>query len=665
MALPEYDPQRHHFGIGVDADTLKGFLTQGTLTKRLASQPFDRASNVGSDELISSERFSVWTQSDYTGGEFFYDWSDEAGFAHCVGMMPNQLGSSLMTTRPIELVEGGHSQDTDQRPFIMDTYDGKLWVLFVNSSNLLKILRYTNLDNSEPDVDDDQIDLPGSRNASAAAFNFNTDRLWVGTTEASTGTAAEKAPRVYTYVWHPDAVRPSRLFTQKTELRGPVVAADPATKVCGIQLFSPLKLIVTRHGTNDDDDRVWAHISGTGDSTKWDLVGVLPGRYVKSCVYQGSVYIMTRSLLDNQTQLSSTQGDMIHPIVNFPYYFRGESMIEYAGRLFVAGVGLDLGGNETHGELYEVSGTSLRLVRTFKPESVIRTPRTQMKHMKALAVAEGVLWMPDANGGTEIYDAVSDGLFGGPELQAGGSVFSTPEFCGAVPFGDSVFFWGQSTSSGYTGLYRTRRWSEAPGEYTCYVETSDFDIHPGRKKIWGECVVHTREIAPTLEASVDSGDTWTEIASTSESEINGHRYETVFDLSTLDSSRSLRLRFTFTHSGTAGEYPAEILSHSVSFLLRNSGLRQWSLTVPAVEQATTWDDTEDQDYDPEEVREQFWDWATEGTILVLQEDNGEQARVVITNLEDRRPAVTIEGESFLSLSLAEVGEPPVAVIPEE
>src|ERR1044072_5686715 len=318
MALPEYDPQRHHFGIGVDADTLKGFMPQGTLTKRLASQPFDRASNVGTDELISSERFSVWTQSDYTGGEFFYDWSDEAGFAHCVGMMPNQLGSSLMTTRPIEMVEGGHAQDVDQRPFVMDTYDGKLWVVFVNSSNLLKILRYQNLDNNEPDVDDDQIDLPGSRNASAAAFNFNTDKLWVGTTEASTGTAAQKAPRVYTYEWHPDAVRPSRLFTQRTEIRGPVVAADPATKIVGIQLFSPLKLIVTRHGTNDDDDRVWAHISGNGDNAKWDLVGILPGRYVKSCVYQGSVYIMTQSLLDNQTQLCSTQGDMIHPIVNFP-----------------------------------------------------------------------------------------------------------------------------------------------------------------------------------------------------------------------------------------------------------------------------------------------------------------------------------------------------------
>ena len=688
MTLPAYDSDLHHIGLGEDGNNLTGFLIVGGYTKRGVGDPFQRASNVGTDELISSERQSIWTQSDYTGGEFFHQWSDEAGFSECAFLVPNQLGTGLRTSRPLDPLWVSGAQ-AGARLLFMDVIDGALYAIFVNASNLCKLVRFTNLNSFSPNVKIDTIDLPSAKIPRSAAFNYNRNQLWLGTS----------VPDVRIYNLDKTIVDPAKMFTITRTITAPKVTSDPVTAVVGVHLMSPLKLIFTRHGSGDDDDRCWNHIKGNN----WDPVGLLPGQFVDSVTYNNAVYILSRAN-GNQTQVSMTQGDEIFPVTDIPYYFKGESMVQYAGRLYILGTGQDLNGGPIVGEMYEVTGTSLRLVRTFLPENQ-RPNGKAMRHMKCAAVAEGVLWMPDSSTtGLEVYDAVTDSFYGGSSPTGGRD--PEIEFTGMCSAGTSIFAWSSGLSAGKTGLYRTYTANEDSPPYTPYLITSDFDVEPGREKLWGEVVVRSREQPVNLAVSLDNGDSWVDVgADPNLSTQQGFIFEQVFDISGLPSSRSIKLSFSFDMSGLGftqdqiisnpvpnqpptwhpvrgggslsgvpvpppaprdrrpvigivipghdGEFPAEILSHSLSFLTKSSGKKQWSFAINAAEFVEQFND-ETATQSPTEIASQVWEWSNNGTALTFKDLDQTYYTVVISQIAESQPQVVQGHEAFFNIQLTEI-----------
>lgn len=685
MTLPAFNAAQHHIGLGEVVESLNGFLLGGGYTRRMVGDPFQRASNVGTDELISTERQSVWTQSDYTGGEFFHDWSDEAGFSECSHLIPNQLGTGVRTTRPLAPVWTNVAQQ-GVKPIFFDVIDGALYVVYTNEANLCKLVRFTNLGSFTPTTKMDTIDLPTSKIPRCAAFNSSTNKMWMGTS----------VPDVRIYNLDKTIVDPAKMFTILKTIKAPVVTSDPVTAVVAIHMMAPLKLIVTRHGAGDDNDRVWNHIKGD----KWDNVGILPGQVVDTITYNNAVYILTKAN-GNQTQISMTQGDQIFPVTDIPYYFRGEKLIQYAGRLYILGTGQDLDGGPQVGELYEVTGTSLRLVRTFLPESM-RPNGKAMRHMTCAAVAEGVLWMPDSNtSGFEVYDAVTDAFFGGPALATGYD--SNIKWTGLCPAGTALFAWSSGVTKPTTGLYRSYQNTEDSAPYTPFLITSNFDVEPSREKLWGEVVVRSRELPVNCAVSTDAGETWLDIgADPVKSKQQGYTFETVFDLSGVEPSRGIKLSFSFDMTGLGfvpeqiisnpvpnqpptyhpnppgstppppppppharrpvigviipghdGEFPAEILSHSLSFLVKTSGKKQWAFDILGADYITLMDDTFDT-VDPVELSSQLWDWVTDATPLIFRDRTGDYHRVVISMFQENQPQVTKEQEAFYRVQLTEL-----------
>ena len=564
--------------------------------------------------------------------------------------------------------------------------DGALYVAYVNSSNLCRLARFTNLGSLTPTVKIDTIDLPSTKVPKSAAFHYATNNMWMGTS----------VPDVRIYGLDKTITDPAKMFTLKKTILPPVVASDPVTNIVGIHMMAPLKLIFTRHGAGDDDDRCWNHIKGN----KWDQVGLLPGRFVDSVTYNNAVYIMTKAN-GNQTQVSMTQGDQIFPVTDVPYYFAGEKFVQYAGRLYVLGTGSDLNGGPQVGEMYEITGTSLRLVRTFLPESQ-RSNGKAMRHMKGAAVAEGVLWMPDSTTtGFEVYDAVTDSFYGGPALDTGYD--SGVEWTDIVPAGTALFAWSAGSTTGKTGLYRTYQNTEDGPSFTPFLITSEFDVEPSRNKLWGQVVVRSREQECACAVSTDGGTSWVTVAkddalSTSQNFI----FDTVFDVSFLAPSKSIKLAFSFDMTGLGfvpeqiisnpvptgppvhnphhghnsppppppaphlrrpvfdviipghdGDFPAEILSHSVSFLTATSGKKQWAFDILGSEYIQMMDDT-DQNNSPVEIASQLWDWVDAATPLTYVDRDGGYYTVVISSFMETQPQVVESQEAFYRLQLTEI-----------
>ncbi len=667
MALPSFDSEVHHVGLGLDPENLKGLYLFGTRTKQLSAPPFEKATTIGDEALVSNERFSTWTQNDYSGGEFFYDFTDEAGFRECDHFSPNLMGKSLVSVRPIVPAKVGFDVDWLRPiPLLMTQIEGKLFVVWIKddtrwegkwdsttvvANNLVKLSRFSGLGTAGPVAfQSDTIDLPQNKTALCAALTKGEGQLWLGTT----------VPDVRRYQINPDANDPSDMFTFKDLLNPPTISPDPVARVVGIFLMEPLRLVAFRRN-NVGFDVLRSYITGTGANAEWADVGRLPGRWIQGIQYNGACYIMTRSSGGTQTQISMTQGEIITPIVSFPYQFKGERMVEYAGRLYVAGTGVDLDGLPASGEIHEISGTSTRLVRTFKPEYERADGHRVLGRMRCAGVDEGLLWVPNnEQSGVELYDAVTDAFYGGPQLLGGPDPLI--EFVDMLPMGHTMYLWAQATETTGAakekqGLYRVSPRSKASGGYSPSMTTSSFAISPGRQKIWGEVVSLSRYRAPGLEVSTDGAATWVSVEASSSSEEFGRVFETVFELSAIPNSRTIHLRFTFDQAGTANENIVELISHSLSFLVKGDSRKQWSFSVPAVLNPEGMDE-EMHDQEPTDVTDQLWDWFEAGQQLVYKDTNGRNYTVIISNLRENQLQVTADNEAHLLVTLLEVGDPP-------
>lgn len=699
MAVADYDPDRHHVGLGTSVDDLRGFVTVGPHSKQLASPIFEKPSNVGTDDLIGARNYSVWTQNDYTGGEFQEDWSDPAMFSECVMMLPDPLGKGLRTTRPMVTAQLGDAV-ADTVPVSMEVVDGYIFAIFNNAAPAGRVYRYDPTDPAAFDAETiSNAYLPTGKKVTAAFWNQSSEHVWIGTNK----------PRIHSFKWDQTQADGSR-FVHTQDLGKPD-SNDPITHISGIHLFGKLRFCSTAHGGGQfDDNRLWIFVSGSGDNAKWTQVGVLPGPYVASVTYNNAVYFLTRSG-NSRTQLSMSQGDQIFPVLDFPYAFRGYSMCEYAGRLYIGGVGYDLNGDANHGELYEVSGTSLRLVRTWAGE-VARPPadvigndqngdpydgtgwpgipapiggpiispgvgvpppppppprghavlsdatphrpvmrQRVMTHMRDLVVAEGLLWMPDSSWtGLEAYDATTDAFYGGPRLRDGDD--SGIEFTHLLGFGSSIYAFGTSSVVANQGLYRTEEREDA-GVYYPFFTTSDFAPEPSRQKFWNRFTTLTRgDGAPYLDYSTDSGQSWFRLDPAEEIAV-GYRVESTWDLSAIAPSRAVRFRITWAMPGTYEEVQGELIAHSLSFLVRGEDKKRWVFTVNASAGVGDLDDRL-LEQSPSDVKTFLWALKGETSPVQFRDVDGVDYNVIVADISENHPAIDPDGEAYLPITLIEV-----------
>jgi len=141
----------------------------------------------------------------------------------------------------------------------------------------------------------------------------------------------------------------------------------------------------------------------------------IPGRWRDSLAYNNTLYILINDGSFKST-IYAFDGDTVTPIVEFPFSFYAKCMIEYAGRIFVGGTGFDVNGGEFYAELYEVTGASVRLVRTFSPDTrnVHKVSGTNEwpTAIDDLIVHDGLLWFCQKGKRMVCYDVTSDGFFG-------------------------------------------------------------------------------------------------------------------------------------------------------------------------------------------------------------------------------------------------------------
>lgn len=654
MTIAAYDSDLHHVGLGADTASLKGLVLVGPYNRGAAGPVLDKPSDIGTGDLTGQRNMSRWTQSDYSGGEFQDDWADAAMFAECIGLLPNQLTRAVRTTRPIILARAGEQDVTwnaGDDLVQIDQIDGYVFATYNRAGAFPKVVR---LNPSSPSGTGCEFETAsvcsGSSVIGAAAWIHGANRLWIGSTAADLAV----------HEWVQGNSAGSRLVIRNNLDAPGTNLTEPTVSITGIHIFGSMKFVVTGHGdVNQDDNRVWLFVNDSGATTEWKEVGILPGAYVASVTYNNAVYILTRKG-SSQTQLSMTQGDQIFPVLTLPYFFQGQSMVEYAGRLYIGGIGRDLEGGIHHGELHEVNGTSLRLVRTFAAQYDRPDPpvdayhpnrKRAMKHFKMLGVAEGLLWMPDSSySGLEVYDATTDSFFGGPRLRTGDD--TNLEFTQILPFGDSVYLWGVTSDIDTTGFYRNERASDAGGSYKSWLVTSDFHPEPASLKVWSRFATLTRFAAPVLSYSLDSGITWTSLSEESTT-TQGDRYERFWSLAGVAQSRSIRFRIEFDMAGTSTESAAELISHSLSFLVHGESKRRWQFQVNSA-LAVDGADGRLVEQLPADVSGLLWDSLDGTATLAYRDVDGTDYSVIVTDVQEQITALTPDCESFLSVTLLEV-----------
>ena len=229
------------------------------------------------------------------------------------------------------------------------------------------------------------------------------------------------------------------------------------------------------------------------------------------------------------------------------------------------------------------------------------------------------------------------------------------EFTGILAAGQSLFLWGTSTEDQASGLFRVQEPADTDEAYNPYVITSDFSPEAGRSKSWSEVVAITRYDDPTLQASVNGGDTWVSCTAT-QTLVQGGRYETTYSLANVPESRAIRLKFIFSRSGAAGEGMVEMLAHSLSFAVHASGKSGYAFNLALAENVqprTPDEELVDQTDQITTISDYLWAAYTDGRTLRFVDADGDNKPVYISALEEHRPNISGD-ERFLNVTLLEL-----------
>lgn len=643
MALNEYDDAIHHIGLGAKGGTLYGFQLDGGFTQELQREGVGAPDFGGSTDLLGQvPSLARWTQDDFIGGGFQWTWGkDDAMFADSLGFICDPQGRSLVSCPPM-FHKFMFDPDTkanfvSAEPRHMFMVAGTIYVVFGHG-----ILSY------QIDTGADQwlnhtnhiIDSDGTETIRYAQYDPNDQLIWAATEDV----VDDPLPRL---------LRIRTDFSAGTpDVAGvPGPAGTNGLRVGGMTMRDSNILVNYGRKLYMGDP-----IAGMDDLTTpnitWTEVGRLPGQWKDSQPYNGMTYILC-SDGSFQSQIVAFDGDGLSPICTFPASFAGKCMIEYAGRIFVGGTGTDVNGGEAYAELYEVSGASVRCVRSFSPET-----RTSLLNngwpttINDLVVHEGLLWFGQTGKRLMAYDVTSDGFFGGSEILGDAAL----DFQKLTSGRGRVWAYGVNGGDDTKcGIYRIAQPADAgsitSGDWNPVMVTSDFAYEPGMKKRWSELkVMHRYGAMAAIDYSTDSGESWSSVT-ISGSEADGQVYMTTGDLTDLDVSTHIRFRFTF--DSTDGlTYHKELVAFTVGFAILDTGKYAWSFVINASEEIETreaeLDESETQTQDVSAIATQLRSWASNKTRLTFTDPDGEDYDVQMVGYRYTKPIVgpAIEGTTY-------------------
>jgi hypothetical protein len=647
--MGDYNAAVHHIGLKdePDSDTY-GFTLVGQYSKELQREALGGQDFGGSTDLLGPAPASRVTQDDFTGGAYSEDWSkDAAMFSSSRALISEAQSRALVSVPPLALVDAFDASAqvrgaAPQLPVDVLRVGGIIYVLFSNGCYRYNISTETGIWHESEDTLLGIGGLAIIYDYVAIRYEPNEQKLYV----LATGNVTNSDPDTVAPVilrFHTD-------FTAATinaEWNGPTAATGDTAygftlSEGGIVLAAANKLFV---------GAVPLHPNRTAGSIKWTAIDRLPGHWIDSCSYAGRTYILCG---DNHktTSLVAFDGSSIMPIATFPWNFDGTCITEYAGRLYVGGHGTDLNGGPNSGELYEVTGASVRLVRSFAPLAA-RGSAVVPTSIRTLAVDEGLLWMNCKGLGLIGYDVTSDGLFGGPDYQQGAD-FDVFALVGGY---GRLWAWGHSDASYATedGLYRIAQADDVVSDYTAELVTSDFVYEVAVKKRLSQLRVLTRYVSATASVSIDGGATWTALSRTGE-EIQGYNRVCTFDLSAVNPTEHWRFKIDMD-MGTDPDVIGELVAYSCAFAFLDTGKRAWTLTINGAD-AIEGRDGSTVSQDVALTASTLWGYAEDKTKLTYHDLDGSTANVQLQGFKESQPVigpnVGTRPEAFYALTLIEV-----------
>jgi hypothetical protein len=671
MALPTFDATRHHVGLGPydpeappEGNVGSGFFIRG-YNRSYLQQERQSVFGVGRDDLGDDSKLSRWNQDSFIGGAYQYRiGQDQERFAESSNLLPMLQDKGAISVPPLIRVAELDPLDED----FLDHLDGSVDVptyvepkrifqvggdIYVVFKHALFRWHYDDDDGWEWQCSNNETDYGSFLEIVDAKYDPNDGVIHVlrsgsamgddfAPTIARLATDFDPASGIDYYIPPNEQLQgfPAHGFELNTP-SGEIIVA------CGLRLFA----INPPQNPNSE----------SAPQPKWREIGRLPGRWRDAMSFNGRLYILCNET-DGETTLVAYDGQVILPVLSFPFEFEGWSMTQYGGRVFVAGRGTDVNGGDRYAELYEVTGASVRLVRTFQDEHYASYPTLNTpKNFKTIAAADGLLWMCHQGVSLIAYDITADGFWGASEIQTSGvnvTMHKLSRFRGGL-YG----YGSENGNNDYGGLYRVA----TPGDdseintYSSVMVTSDFDAEPSLEKKFGELVLRTRNQSSDVEIeySVDSGITWEvlNVVTTSDGETNEHWA----DLSTLATTKKIRFRFTAFRGTITSYLVLEILSFSVSFTFVDTGKRQWSFTIVGADEIEVYDDlpTEESElYVQNDLFYNLVDWREQATTLRYDDFDGEWYLVTLKDLKVTMPVIAPREagppEAFYTVTLQEL-----------
>ena len=655
MALPAFDAERHAIGLGT-AGSERGFTIAGAYRKTFKRDQAGDQNGVhyGSDSYFNSPGVSSWTMDDFTGGQFQYVWGhDNKMFNRCHNMIPMDFDRSLRTVPPMRMSAatgvGGGIYSGSPLAF----YNSQGWACAFYQDRIYRHVMTPGgsaVETFLPTFSGAQYShaVYDPRSGYVLSSFINGLGPGIGVHNALTGA------HIVGYSVQPGALVPYGAIT------GMNCNGDKLVLAAGNVLFTV---------TMQDDS--YNFISG--DYTK---IGRLPGTWLDSAWSGGMLYILLGGS-DKKVQLVAFDGVQVMPVCEFPYNFHGYCVEAYGGRIYVGGAGLDYNGAVSYGELYEVTGSSLRLLKSFAPEK--KSGRYQYNDaIYSMVVHEGLLHFGRTGQGLICYDVTTDSFFGGPMLDAGRTNAGRMILSLISGRGRIWAYVNHPSAPGDNAIWNTIIAGDSaplaanPGIFV----SSDFGPELDRIKAWDRVRVLTRGDSqdPIVYTSIDGGANWTLATQTTEDTCGQAGVLRTYTVNSVDSHAISVLIYLYRNTSPTVSF-AELAGFSASFKLIDSddvnadGTEKlaWSFAIAGVEDIEMQDGTVET-HRLEEIRDQLWSWAQNKTQLSFKDADGTTHTVKIDSISESQPAVlppvdyddptsaaTQEGrEAFYSVVLTEV-----------
>ena len=723
MALPNFDATKHHVGLAPTGQTSQGFFISGSYRIDPIRET-GPAEYGGTEDITEAGKTSRWTMDDFSGGAFQGRFDDVAMFADSQNFLPSLVENTARTVPPLIYFEAaGHvGRGTASLPFgvfatggstvavcdsdkirFYDIDDGDLTDATLHDADSLLVDPSSDLYAATHDPADNLVYVIARRHASSepsdqldGAINASVDELTMDSTTnfPTNGVVTINNERIYyrgktstklqnllrgregtTAASHNDNATVNfqrQYFLAKVSKAAGIVwigwiPDDAPDSPRGIAVTAGRDILI-QMGTS-------AYLLDVNDartSLSATRLGRIPGQWRDACTYNGLTYVLITDS-EQHSFVYAWDGTQMLPVTDFPYNFLASCIGSYGGRLYVGGRGRDITGTDRYAELYEITGASLRLVKTYWAEA--RAGLAVPENIYSMVVHEGMLFCGMTDNELLAYDLTRDALW--PNIQVKPSTAGRLlQVENLLSTREKLVAWcyDPNRTAATDGFYRMATidsdlsyagagGSGADVDYTSYITTSDFMPEIARDKRWASIRVATRyEPAPTLEYSDDGGTNWGTVGSGTVVQSTVGLKFTEWDLSGISASPAIRFRFTWTRSGANRTIAyAEMTAMTVAFSWLDSGKYSWAFTLMGVENPETTDGLF-ASYDVAEMRSTLRDYYENKTVLDYKDRDGTTRTVYMSSLSESEPFVGLDidsgapvtREAFFSITLTEL-----------